>query len=203
MMGGSTRQWLAALERSIRQGLLGRSEGGTIVPFTLLAMLLSLPALATRSAGAVLYLVLRATLMLLAPGLFQRELIVVLIPLCVVAMSMVFRTTLGGRGPRIFALILALAVVPHAPGFRRQVASVRQAYRSNSELLALAQAAGALPTGTSIATTDPALVYLGSGHDTQAPAEFKGTAPTHIIVPRRDPLPDECIATRSLMLCPR
>jgi hypothetical protein len=203
MVGESFPQRLSALEQGLRHGLLARVEGGAKVPLASLAILLSLPALATRSAGAVLYLVIRMALMLLAPGLFQREFLLILIPFGVVAMSTVFRTILGGHGPLIFALFLTVAIVPSTSGVRRQVVSVRQGYRSNGDLHALAKAARVLPPGTCIATLDPALVYLGSGHSTCAAGGAGREIATHIIVPRRDPLPEDCIATRSLMLCPR
>lgn len=194
---------LAAFEREARLGTLGRSDLGTRLPLVLMAMVFSLPALASRSPGAALYLSLRAAAGFLLPGLFSRDLLLVYLSFGVIAMCTVFRPSPRGIGPALVAALLALAILPDAPDVRRRAASARHSYRKNSELLTLAQAARALPPTASIATPNPALVFLVSFHGTEAPQESGSSRGTHMITPRRDPPAEGCILTRTLMLCPR
>ncbi|MCU0610256.1 MAG: HAD hydrolase-like protein [Candidatus Eisenbacteria bacterium] len=192
------------LEQGLRRGLFGRAEGLGKLPLTVMAVVCALPSLARRSPGAAVYIAARAALAVMLPGLFHREMLtVVFIPFIVLSMSAVFSRLLGGRGPVVFSVLLAAIILTHAPAVRRQVVSARQAYRANTELTALARAARSLPEESLIATSEPARVFLISGRGTEARRADGGGFATHAIAPRLDPIAGECLATRSLMLCPR
>jgi HAD superfamily phosphatase (TIGR01668 family) len=203
---GQVRSVLFSLEHDVNRGLLGKSDVGLKFPVLVMAFVFTLPFLAQRSPGAVWYLLTRAGLALLLPGLFLRPmLLIVFLPFAFFSLGSVLARLVRGYAIPVFAVLLAFLIFTNAASTRRQVLLARRNYRANPELISLARTAPeALSREACISTSTPALFHLFSGLQTAAPMHVVSSPEvTHIVIPRTGAPSETCILQRTIMLCPK